>query len=283
MLTLWVVLIIKMTYIISFDIDGTLLNDAKKVSAIDLNTLHKLKKQNILRIAATGRNYYSIQKVLNVDFPVDYIVFSSGAGIMNWATKKVIYCSHISKHDIEQTINMIMPHKLNFTVHLPIPNNHHILLYKNNPEPEDLIEYTLFYKDYLEPLDINNLPKLATQVIVLLNNHVNLYNKFSKQLKPLKTILTTSPINHKSMWMEVFNPNVSKSNGVNWIINYLKIKNPHVFAIGNDYNDIDLLNFAQSAFVVSNAPNILKQQFKTTTSNNNSGFSEAVKMLFNKE
>ena len=266
-------------YIISFDIDGTLLNDNKQVSKVDLETLHSLKRPNIVRIAATGRNCYSVQKILEPDFPVDYVVFSSGAGIMEWNTKRILYTKHIGKTDIERVIQLIKPHNLNFTVHLPIPNNHHMLLFNTHAEPEDLIAYTAFYKEFVKPLTINNLPEKATQIIVLLNSHVHLFHHFQQQLLPLKSILTTSPVNHKSMWMEVFNPDVSKSKGVEWLINHLQLTDPYVFAIGNDYNDLDLLNFAHSSFAVSNAPQELKEKFQVTKSNNENGFTKAIKTL----
>lgn len=263
-------------HIIAFDLDGTLLNDNKEVSKQDLDTLSSLNKPNIIRIAATGRNYYSVQKVLNNNFPIDYLVFSSGAGIMEWTTKKIIFTKHINKVDIEKIINLIMPYKLNFTVNLPIPNNHHMLLYKNHYEAEDLINYTAFYKEFVKPLYLDELPELATQMIVLLNSKISLYSKLKEALLPLKTVLTTSPVNNSSMWMEVFNSEVSKSKGISWICNYLKLNNPHIFVIGNDFNDIDMLNYAHSSFVVSNAPKELKEKFNVTKSNNESGFSIAI-------
>jgi hydroxymethylpyrimidine pyrophosphatase-like HAD family hydrolase len=79
--------------------------------------------------------------------------------------------------------------------------------------------------------------------------------------------------------MEVFNPDVSKSKGIEWLINHLQLTDPYVFAIGNDYNDLDMLNFAHSSFAVSNAPQELKEKFQVTKSNNENGFTKAIKTL----
>ena len=81
------------------------------------------------------------------------------------------------------------------------------------------------------------------------------------------------------MWMEVFNHEVSKSNGIEFVCNHLKLSDYTVFAVGNDYNDIDMLEYANNSFAVSNSPDELKAKFRVTKSNNNSGFSEAVKVL----
>ncbi len=47
-------------------------------------------------------------------------------------------------------------------------------------------------------------------------------------------------------------------------------------AIGNDYNDLDLLDWAAQSFVVDNAPVDLKCRFQQVGSNNNGGVAEAV-------
>jgi len=264
-------------HIITFDLDGTLLNSNKEISQTDFESLQKLGQRNAIRIAATGRNYFSVKQVLNPNFPVDYIVFSSGAGIMDWKTKKIKYKSDIDKSDIEEIIKIISPHKLNFTIHLPIPNNHNMLLFNNHSEAKDLENYTAFYKDFVQTLNPQKLPQKATQVIVLLNRHVHLFIELKKQLTNLKVILTTSPVNHKSMWMEVFNKNVSKANGVKWILNHLKIKHTKVFAIGNDFNDLDLLNYADISYVTANAPKELQQNFNISKSNDQSALTHALK------
>lgn len=267
------------TLLVSFDIDGTLLNDNHEVSETDKTTLINLDKPNIIRVAATGRNNYSVQKVLASDFPIDYVVFSSGAGILDWKTKKVIFSQHIARIDVLKVMELIEPYKLNFTVHLPIPNNHNILLCNKHADSEDLENYTTFYKEFVNPFNANKIPDVVTQIIVLLNSHVHLFQIFRKALLPLKTILTTSPVNHSSMWMEVFHSDVSKSNGIEWLIKYLKLDKPHTFAIGNDYNDIDMLEYADSSFVVANAPKILRHRFKVSKSNNEHGFTEALKFV----
>ena len=63
------------------DLDGTLLRDDKSISRDDWKSLHLLGEKGIVRVAATGRSMFKVKQVLPKDTPVDYIVFSSGAGI----------------------------------------------------------------------------------------------------------------------------------------------------------------------------------------------------------
>ncbi len=82
------------------------------------------------------------------------------------------------------------------------------------------------------------------------------------------------------MWIEIFSRGTSKGNAVSWLSNYLGISRENTIAIGNDYNDEDLLSWVDRGFVVNNAPSDLKNRFHTVASNNNCGVTEAIKTGF---
>jgi hydroxymethylpyrimidine pyrophosphatase-like HAD family hydrolase len=95
-------------------------------------------------------------------------------------------------------------------------------------------------------------------------------------------IRSTSPLDGKSIWIEIFPKTVSKGLAAAWLCQRLGCDPANVIGIGNDYNDIDLLNWTQHSFVVENAPYELKQKFQITESNVNSGFTKVVqKKIFN--
>jgi hydroxymethylpyrimidine pyrophosphatase-like HAD family hydrolase len=78
--------------------------------------------------------------------------------------------------------------------------------------------------------------------------------------------------------MEVFPNDVSKAYGISWLCsNVVNCDISDVISIGNDFNDLDMLELTPNAYVVSNAPNELKQRFKVVLSNEESGFSSAVR------
>ena len=60
-------------------------------------------------------------------------------------------------------------------------------------------------------------------------------------LPDLTVIRTTSPLDHRSTWIEVFPREVSKSQAAAWLAARHGIRRGDVCAVGNDYNDRDLL------------------------------------------
>ena len=64
----------------------------------------------------------------------------------------------------------------------------------------------------------------------------------------------------------------------------LNIDISDTIAIGNDYNDLELLKVAGKSYVVENAPETIKSLYKVVSSNENDGFSEAIRLsLYNLE
>ncbi len=91
-----------------------------------------------------------------------------------------------------------------------------------------------------------------------------------------KVILTTSPLDMASRWIEIFPRTVSKAIASAWICAELGLDPKRALAIGNDFNDRDLLDWAPDARVVANAPEALKQSYLSVSSNDDDGFSQAV-------
>ena len=86
------------------DLDGTLLNDRRKVSREEYSTLLELGRREIPRVIATGRSLFSVSKVLPDDFPVDYLIFSSGAGCLEWKKRELLFLTILMTSYGEQSV-----------------------------------------------------------------------------------------------------------------------------------------------------------------------------------
>jgi hydroxymethylpyrimidine pyrophosphatase-like HAD family hydrolase len=63
---------------------------------------------------------------------------------------------------------------------------------------------------------------------------------------------------------------------VAWLTAEFDLDPGRTLSIGNDYNDLDLLEWTASSFVVKNAPDDLKKRFPVVASNNESGVAEGI-------
>jgi Cof subfamily protein (haloacid dehalogenase superfamily) len=263
------------------DLDGTLLQTDGEISTANVSTLEDLGRRQIIRIIATGRSLYSARKVLSRSFPIDYLIFSSGAGILDWNTQQLLVAHHLSGEEISLASSLLIAYELDFMIHKPIPDNHHFLYRATGQENPDFVRRCQRYQTFASPLDavVTDFNK-ACQLLAIdpSRGSQSKYDIIKKQLGDLKVIRSTSPMDGVSTWIEIFPKSVSKGLAGEWLAREHNANRATTLALGNDYNDLDLLQWAGNSFVVRNAPSDLKQIYRTVSSNNEDGFTDAVRM-----
>jgi len=266
------------------DLDGTLLQTRGKISTTNVSTLKDLGHHQIIRAIATGRSLYSARNVLPCSFPIDYLIFSSGAGIIDWHTQQILAVHHLSRREIALASSLLIDHELDFMIHKPIPDNHHFFYRATGRENLDFVRRCQRYQAFATPLDTtsSNFRK-ACQIVAIDPNRglQSKYDTIKEHLNTLKVIRSTSPLDGLSTWIEIFPVSVSKALASERLARKHNVNRTTTLALGNDYNDLDLLQWAGNSFVVCNAPPDLKQIYRSVSSNNEDGFTEAVKIWIN--
>ncbi len=268
----------KYSGIFLIDLDGTLLNAKKEIGDKDWQTLIKLEKLNYLRVFATGRTYYSAHQVLNKSFPFDYLIFSSGAGIKNMKTGEIIFKANLNSTQINETIDVLRKLNANFSIQHPIPDNHIYHYHEGKKSNTDFEWRNNLYKKYAHPLNSKFPKNEATQFLVILENEDE-FNEVKTCISSLKVIRATSPIDGKSIWLEIFPQGVSKAAGGKFLCKTLNIPQEKTIGIGNDYNDLDLLAWTNQSFAVANSPEILKAKYTLCADNENNPLTDVVNKL----
>ncbi len=260
------------------DLDGTLLNDAKTVSPENLSTLRMLGDKGILRAIATGRSVYSVNRVLPSDFPIDYLIFSSGAGCMEWKSKKIFREASLGADEVEYICTYLFSLDVDFMVHDPVPENHRFRYFRVNGDNPDFLRRIRVYKPFTRRLASGGSPpeEACQFVVVLPGERRYLYGIIAHTLKDMNVVMTTSPLDGRSFWVEIFPKGVSKAAGAETVAKRHGIPLDAVAAVGNDYNDLQLLTWAETGFAVSNAPEEIKKRFPVVPSNNRNGFTVGV-------
>jgi len=268
--------------IVISDLDGTLLPAQGEVSDCDFQILSSLEEEGIVRVIATGRNLYSALSVLADDFPIDYLIFASGAGIFDWKKRELIFSQHLDSNVVFEISSELIKLKTDFMILDPIPNNHQFAYYRSGKSNPDFDRRLSLYKPFANPIGhAEDTRRDACQLLVILSNCVNGFNELKAEFENVNIIRATSPLDHESIWMEIFPLHISKAYGAEWLCQHLNIDSKLSMVIGNDYNDLDLLEWGKYPFVVANAPKELKESYENTKSVDESGFSIAIKKIFN--
>jgi len=272
----------KIIQLVALDYDGTLAQPNSKVDEAEVIALKQLGEKQIIRVVATGRSLFSADEVMKPELPIDYLVFSSGVGVMHWKSREIIHRNDLNIELAERLINDLQNRKLNFMVHHPVPDNHMFYYHKSDKNAPDFERRISIYKAFARPFT-KDLSFTGISQLLIIVGDVNEGLKHLSDLRAaypeLNVVRTTSPLDNNSMWIEIFPKHVSKASGIQFLANKYAIDNKEIICVGNDFNDLDMLNYAGTAYVVENAPNELKARYNCIPANNEGGVAQLLNRI----
>jgi Cof subfamily protein (haloacid dehalogenase superfamily) len=262
------------------DLDGTLLTSDGTFAQRDLDALDTLARNGVRTAVATGRSLYSFFNSPAAGLKVDYIIFSTGAGVITQPERKLLYQVNLSSALVAQTLDFLHQSTLDFMLHHPVPENHRYVYRRSSLDNTDFESRIERYREFGQPLDSvagSNFGEASQFLAVVPRDRSRAaLREVRNGLPGLSVIHSTSPLDHESTWIEFFHPDVSKGKTAAWLAAGLGVNPVDTMAIGNDYNDLDLLEWAAHGFVVANAPIEMKSRFEQVASNDKGGVAEAI-------
>ncbi len=261
------------------DLDGTLLRSDGSFAPDDLDALSDLGDSGYLRVIATGRSAFSYRRALGDRIlPVDYIVFSSGAATARMPDLEIILAHTLSAGETRSAARVLLEHDVDFMIQDPVPSNHRFS-WRRRVGCRDFERRLSLYDGFARPLpkDLTDLGP-STQLLAILPSPgaADIASDLSAHLEAYSVIRATSPLDGDSLWLEIFPPGVSKSSACAALAEAHGIEPADILAIGNDYNDQDVLRWAGTSFVTRNAPEDLRAEFPVVAANDHKGVAEAV-------
>lgn len=277
-----------MIRLVASDIDGTIIGENNTITSQNLKAIHDIKNSNINFTICTGKPY-SMVKNFCEDLHASYGIFGNGNQIIDLRTGKEIYRKTLSQQDINSCISLAKKEKL------------HIHIYTENEviTPEllymDLRNFILKDSIYHTDLNFKIVPDIEQYIhdyhpvifkLVISSpfNLLDLKTKLDQKTNLTIYRVTKSNeykdkiINKEYEYLDITPSNTNKSEALTILSNYLKLSSSEVMAIGDNLNDIDMIQNSGIGVAVANAYDAVKKVATYTTTNNveNSGFAEAV-------
>ena len=264
------------------DLDGTLLGPNGEAAQTDLEALATLNRLGVWTAIATGRSLYSFINSAGAGLPVDFVIFTTGAGVVTQTRHELLYHVNLPAGMVAQSLAFMQNTALDFMLHHPVPDNHRFVYRRANPDNADFERRLERYRPFgqsLENADLDGFGAAAQILAVVPPAKAKAaLQELGSGLPGLSIVHSTSPLDHASTWVELFHPNVSKGKTAAWLAAELGVKHGRTIAVGNDFNDLDLLEWAHRGYVVANAPTGLKNRFRQVASHREGGVAEAVSL-----
>lgn len=263
-----------MIKMVATDIDGTIYTLSGGFSPKVRECIKKLTQNGIKVILVTGRMHSSaihVAKELGLDTPV----ISYQGGLIKDMNNKTIYQQNLPSHYAKDVINWARENKIH--INLYIDDNLYV------EEDNETIKYYVHDKfiDYtvcsFDTLEIENVNKILA-IDLSDADRVTSWVDELKAKYPDLFIVKSTPY-----FCEIGSPEAKKSCGVEHLCKLWNIKHEEVLTIGDQNNDIDLVQAGGIGVAMGNATDELKScaDYITDTVDND-GFVKAIdKFVFN--
>ncbi|GGF86161.1 Cof-type HAD-IIB family hydrolase [Paenibacillus aceti] len=254
--------------LIAIDIDDTLINDNKEVTPATQQALEQAIAAGVIVTLATGRAYSSAQAIarqtgLNVP-----IITYQGSLVKNLLDEKVLYERYVPAEAIRKTFEFCAEHHLHLQTYIDDK------LYARE-ENQKLIDYTNLNrtKYYVEP----DFLKLASQPTpkMLIIDEPDYLDKIAPQLRELlgaEVHITKS----KPNFLEITHQEGTKGHALKFLAAHFGCELAETIAIGDSWNDHEMLEAAGLGVAMGNAIPALKEIADYVTLSNNEDGVKAV-------
>src|SRR5258705_4846739 len=265
--------------LIAVDIDGTLLNPEFHISETDLAALRSAHAQGIEVILVTGRRHtfaLPIAQQLGLDL---WLICSNGA-VTRSLSGDTFHCDMLPQQTCRDLCGMMQEFRGQTVLTFDKDGRGAIVL-EHLQELEGSIRHWLRknmeYIEFVVPIE-NALTTDPVQAMFC--GPVALMQRALQALDrsgvPITVLRTEYPGRDLSI-VDVLNADCSKGHALERWVNHRGITRDQVMAVGDNYNDIEMLAFAGKPFIMENASEELRGRGWTMTrSNADSGVAAAI-------
>ena len=254
------------------DIDGTLLNSEHKITPATEQAIKAVIAKGIPFIPVSARPPYAITPYTNQLDTQQAIICYSGALILD-KNLTALYSVILEQDDLLQ-LNTL----LNDFNHLSI-NYYSGLDWFSN----DLNNYWTMQESDITGLTAKPVPDSLTEVHkILVMGEAAEIQTLEQKLK--QTLSQLSIHRSKDEYLEIMNKAATKAKAIRFMENHLNINAQDVIAFGDNFNDLDMLQYAGLSIAMGNAPDKIKQAAKeVTSSNDEDGIALVLNRIFSRE
>jgi Cof subfamily protein (haloacid dehalogenase superfamily) len=268
--------------LIAIDIDGTLLNPQFEISKTDLASLRRANTQGIEVILVTGRRHaFALPIAQQLGF--DLWLISSNGAITRSLSGETFHRDLLPRATCRDLVRAMQEFRGQTVLTFDTGEAGTIVLERLDELEGSIkrwLEKNMEYIRFVVPIEDS---LTADPVQAMFCGPVEQMQRALASLAecglPITVLRTEYPGRDLSI-VDVLNADCSKGHALERWVNYRGISREQVMAIGDNYNDIEMLAFAGQPFIMGNASQELRERGWTLTrSNAESGVAAAIESL----
>lgn len=247
--------------LVAIDMDGTLLTPDLEISKKTIETARKVIEKKVIITLSTGRMYLAalpFANKLQLDVP---LITCNGALIRCAKTGEEYYKKIILGAYYKEIIQYCHDNELSLSIY----KDDEILI------EDDTNLYIHQHMDKAEPQiikDINTiLDNSAIKILISSRDRIKLEyhtRKLHENYKDKLNFYFSLPY-----FVEIVHKEANKRNALEFLADKFNVKKEEIISIGDNFNDMDMIQYAGLGVAMENAPDYLKEAADFVTYSNN--------------
>lgn len=272
-----------MIKLITIDVDGTLVTPLKRLTKENIAAIKRAKDAGIHIALVSGRPFHSmmdINKILGLDKKGHFTICQNGSYVFDNFSQKPMFGTFQSPSDLVKVAKLLENYRLDVSA----MDGENFYSNKKRANIYTKIDAKI-HKMPIKIVDYENLPEDMEFGRFMVLGSKGEIKRFVENM-PDEIKNNYYPVQTAPFLVEIMNKNTNKGYAISQMADKLGYKMEEVMAIGNEKNDIPMLEAAGFAVAMGNAVDELKKHADyITKSNLKSGVGHAIEMLLinNKE
>ncbi len=261
------------------DIDGTLLTPEREITARTRDAIHAAQAEGIVVTLATGRRYTNtapIADALGLSIP---LILCDGALILQHPQVMVLHTQSLAATVADEAVAVLARYGIQPIVHHINGTGEEIWTGPESFDTPWLAEYLATFPDQVSrfPLDALCKGKPDPLRVVAFAPEEAIYT-LAPEISALECSWNSiKQGNYGSAEMAIMRPHCSKASGVAWMAQSLGIPMSEVMAIGDNNNDIEMLEAVGWGVAMGQASDAVRTIARAvTTRNTEDGVAQAI-------
>lgn len=247
--------------LIALDLDGTLLDDDHRLSAGTIAAVRAVHERGAVIVLCTGRgpgNAIPVMRELGLE---GTIITHNGAATIRTEDKALVHHFPFSREELIPFIEYCKSHRIHYDVSTPFH-----LHVDAEPEPYAMEMYRTFM---IEPVVHSTLDSIQEEPVkfTVYAEDKTLLDRVESDWAGFRTRL--SVLRSGDCFIDIMDPQASKGNALQKLAERIGIEPGEVLAIGNYFNDLDMIRYAGMGIAMANSPEAVKEAADEVTASNN--------------
>ena len=268
--------------LVAIDLDGTLLNSQSEISPANRQALVAATEQGVQLIVVTGRRFHSARPIVErIPCPLT-LISSNGALIGSSSGDNFVYRNFLPHATARQVLEIALEYRPYAVAIFDVSSRGQIVMQEGA-----LPEGPVGWYQQKSPEFLSMVPDLEAAVV---SDPVHLmFGGPPAHMEPLEPLLLASRAGQcvHLTWtkyftrnmsiLDVMNKGCSKGGALKWWAERCGIQRSEIMALGDNYNDREMLQFSGQPVVMGNCtPGLGADGWPVTLSNDQDGVAAAL-------